>query len=270
MQAMIFAAGMGTRLKPLTDIIPKALVPIGEKPLLQLVTEKLLLAGFDHVVVNVHHKAGQIRNFLSLLSASHAELSLSVSDESSCLLETGGGIKAARAYFSADEPILIHNVDIISNIDLAAIYNKIGNADALLVVSSRKTQRYLIFSDDMRLIGWTNIATGEVRSPYGITSVETPEGEFAGGEIRYTVESADGSSPHVHTGQAYAFSGIHVFSPALFNDMDEWEERFPIMDFYLKLCGKRNIIGHKLDDLKLLDVGKLDTLENSLQFLESL
>ena len=131
---MIFAAGMGTRLKPLTDVIPKALVPVGDKPLLQIVLERLLDADIRNVVVNVHHKSAQICNYLKLLQ-SYYDVQISVSDESEQLLETGGGIRKAQGLFDADAPILIHNVDILSNVDLGAFYDNIGDADALLLVS---------------------------------------------------------------------------------------------------------------------------------------
>lgn len=243
MQAMIFAAGMGTRLKPITDIMPKALVPVGNKPLLQHVMDRLQSAGVKHVVVNVHHKAEQIRNFISL-AASHYDFSVDISDESDMLLETGGGIYAAQKLFKSSSPILIHNVDILSNVNLKAFYESIGNADALLLVSERKTKRYLLFDDDMRLVGWTNIETGEVRTPY----------------------------PNLDPTlcRMYAFSGIHAFSPRLFSDMESWPERFPIMDFYLKLCMERNIRGYLKDDLQLLDVGKLDTLEQAEVFMDNI
>lgn len=241
MQAMIFAAGMGTRLKPLTDVIPKALVPIGDKPLLQIVAEKLRASGIDHIVVNVHHKAGQIINFLSLLQSQYPDLTISVSDESEQLLETGGGIRKAAPLFRPEEPVLIHNVDILSNIDIASFCTNLGNADALLLVSERKTQRYLLFSDDMRLVGWTNIATGEVRSPY-------PDIDVAKCRM-------------------YAFAGIHVIGQGLIADMQTWQERFPIIDFYLQMCRERDIRGCLKTDLQLLDVGKLDTLSNAENYL---
>ena len=157
MQAMIFAAGKGTRLKPLTDVIPKALVPVGDKPLLQIVTERLVDAGADNIVVNVHHHAGQIKNMLWMMAKAYP-VDIRISDESMELLETGGGIKKARPLFNADEPVLIHNCDILSDLDLRAFYNDSvqSGAAATLVVSERKTQRYLLFSSDMRLVGWTN------------------------------------------------------------------------------------------------------------------
>lgn len=234
MQAMLFAAGMGTRLKPLTDVIPKALVPVGDKPLLQLVIEKLQQSGVGHIVVNVHHKAGQIRNHLHLISSAYP-VSISISDESDALLETGGGIRKAQSLFHSDEPVLIHNVDILSNADLAELYAKATNCDAVLLVSERKTKRYLVFNDDMRLIGWKNIETGEVKG--------------------------------CDNGKLLAFSGIHVINQSLLEDMQTWPDRFPIIDFYLDRCMERNIRGVVQSDLRLLDVGKLDTLSNAEDFL---
>lgn len=253
---MLFAAGKGTRLKPLTDVIPKALVPVGDKPLLQIVAERLVQAGATKIVVNVHHHAGQVKNMVSLLNAVYP-CSMMVSDETEQLLETGGGVKKARKLFDENEPVLIHNCDILSNLDLKAIYEQSktsGNA-ATLVVSERKTQRYLLFSENMRLVGWTNITTGEVKSPY-------PE-----------VKALDGyTDVSVITDSAlrmFAFSGIHAMSPAMFPLMDEWPDRFPIMDFYLRYCAEHDIRGIFRSDLKLLDVGKLDTLASAEDFLKT-
>lgn len=255
MQTMLFAAGKGTRLKPLTDVIPKALVPVGDKPLIQHVMDRLASAGAEQVVVNVHHHAGQIKNFLQL-AAPHYTFSIAVSDESEALLETGGGIKKARPLFRSDkEPVLIHNVDILSNVDLAAFYEEGRANDATLLVSWRETQRYLLFTDDMRLVGWTNIATGQVKSPY-------PD-----------IMAMDGNKEAVakaFKGRMYAFSGIHSFSPMLFPLMDEWPDRFPIMDFYLKHCAEVGIKGVVKQDLRLLDVGKLDTLAGAEDFMKTL
>ncbi len=259
---MIFAAGMGTRLKPLTDVIPKALVPVGDKPLLQIVLERLLDAGIHDVVVNVHHKAGQICNYLRLLET-YYDVRISISDESEQLLETGGGIRKAHDLFDAEAPILIHNVDILSNVDLGAFYDSIGDADALLLVSERKTKRYLLFDEEMHLVGWTNIETGEVKSPY-------PEIAALSGDKESVMErfglSPSGSLPTGEgggRGLMLAFSGIHAFSPRLFADMEQWPEKFPIIDFYLNRCAERKIKGYLKSDLQLLDVGKLDTLASA-------
>ena len=259
---MIFAAGMGTRLKPLTDVIPKALVPVGDKPLLQIVLERLLYVGIHDVVVNVHHKAGQICNYLRLLET-YYDVRISISDESEQLLETGGGIRKAHDLFDAEAPILIHNVDILSNVDLGAFYDSIGDADALLLVSERKTKRYLLFDEEMHLVGWTNIETGEVKSPY-------PEIAALSGDKESVMErfglSPSGSLPREGGERGLAFSGIHAFSPRLFADMEQWPEKFPIIDFYLNRCAERKIKGYLKSDLQLLDVGKLDTLASAESF----
>ena len=260
---MIFAAGMGTRLKPLTDVIPKALVPVGDKPLLQIVLERLLDAGIHDVVVNVHHKAGQICNYLNLLQ-SHYDVKISISDESEQLLETGGGIRKAHDLFDAEAPILIHNVDILSNVDLGAFYDSIGDADALLLVSERKTKRYLLFDEEMHLVGWTNIETGEVKSPYpeiARPSKSPLKGDFEGGSGSLPLRESGVRVCHM-----LAFSGIHAFSPRLFADMEQWPEKFPIIDFYLNRCAERKIKGYLKSDLQLLDVGKLDTLASAESF----
>ena len=268
-QAMIFAAGMGTRLKPLTDVIPKALVPVGDKPLLQIVLERLLDAGIHDIVVNVHHKSAQICNFLNLLQ-SHYDVNISVSDESELLLETGGGIRKAQGLFDASAPVLIHNVDILSNVDLAAFYDNIGDADAMLLVSERKTKRYLLFDEDMNLVGWTNIETGEVKSPY--PEVAALSGDKEALQRKFAL-SHSGSLPMGEgggRGRMFAFSGIHAFSPRLFADMESWPDKFPIMDFYLNRCAERKIKGYLKTDLQLLDVGKLDTLDNAFEFLKTI
>lgn len=224
---------MGTRLKPLTDIIPKALVPVADKPLLQHVIERLQQAGATDVVVNVHHHAGQIRNFLDT-TRSNWKCRIRISDETQQLLETGGAIRKAAPLFQGDK-VLIHNVDILSNVNVCEFYQAADDVDALLLVSERKTKRYLVFDDDMRLIGWKNIETGEVKG----------NGE----------------------GRLLAFSGIHVIGKTLIDDMQSWPDRFPIIDFYLARCINRNIRGYVQDNLHLLDVGKLDTLEKANNFL---
>ena len=244
MQAMIFAAGLGTRLKPLTDTMPKALVRVGGEPLLKRVIFSLKQAGFTHIVVNVHHFASQITDYLR--QHDNFGMDILVSDETTALLETGGGIRKAWPLFRQDEPVLIHNVDILSNVNLAAFYQQpvIEPIAARLLVSERKTKRYLLFDDTMRLVGWINIETGEVKSPYpGLVP----------------------SRCHM-----YAFSGIHTVFPSLFPLMDAEPEKFPIMDFYLRHCADVRIEGVLKSDLRLMDVGKQETLCEAEQFLAQL
>ncbi len=241
MQAMIFAAGLGTRLKPLTDRIPKALVSVGGEPLLKRVIFQLKDAGFTRIAVNVHHFSQQIIDYLR--ENNNFGMDIRISDESDKLLETGGGIKKAWPLFDQTEPILIHNVDILSNVNLQKFYQNAPLA-ARLLVSERKTKRYLLFDDTMRLVGWTNIETGEVKSPY------------------------PGLNPKDY--QMYAFSGIHMVAPSLFPLMADEPDKFPIMDFYLRHCDKVRIEGYVKNDLKLMDVGKQETLKEAEAFLKEL
>lgn len=245
MKAMIFAAGLGTRLKPITDTLPKALVPVGGEPLLYHVITKLKAAGYTELVINVHHFAGQIREYL----ATHDfGLPISISDETDELLETGGGIAHAKdLILPTGEPFLIHNVDILSNLDIAWLRSQTRpEALSTLLVSQRETSRYLLFDGEMRLVGWTNVATGEVRSPYPNLNPD-----------------------HYHK---LAFSGIHNVSPAIFEAFEKagFSGRFPIMDFYIQECKNYPIYGVMAMDLKLVDVGKLDTLAQAEEFLQEL
>lgn len=255
---MIFAAGLGTRLKPLTDTMPKALVRVGGEPLIKRVIMNLAAAGVNRIVVNVHHFAEQIIDYLK--DNDNFGLDIRISDETAGLLETGGGIKKAAPLFDPAVPILIHNVDILSNVNLSEFYqvaslsengkvkseesNCRDDVDAVLLVSWRKTKRYLLFNDDMKLVGWTNIETGEVRSPYPDLDPKKC--------------------------RMYAFAGIHALSPRLLKMMDEFPDRFGIIDFYLKACATHNIKGYVKDDLKLMDIGKLDTLAQAEEFLGEL
>lgn len=241
MQAMIFAAGLGTRLKPLTEKIPKALVRVGDKTLLERVINKLKGAGANKIVVNVHHFSNQIIDFLR--GNDNFGVEILISDESDKLLDTGGGIKKASSLLSKTSPVLIHNVDILSNVNLKSFYESNLNNDATLLVSKRKTKRYLLFDANMRLVGWTNIETGEVKSPY------------------------KDLQPSKY--KKYAFSGIHIFSPKLFGYMNDFPDKFGIIDFYLDVCAEANIKGYLKEDLKLMDVGKLDTLSQAEEFINN-
>ena len=243
---MILAAGLGTRLKPLTDTMPKALVPVGGTPLLDINIRRLQAQGYDRFVVNIHHFAQQIRDHVALQD--YAPL-VHFSDETDQLLETGGGLKRAQNLFRADEPILIHNVDILDNVDYQWFARQHqADEDAVLLVSRRQTKRYLLFDNAMRLMGWKNIETGEVKSPY----------EY----VRRT-----GLSQHGEPLNMYAFSGIHSFSPRLFPLMNRFPDRFSIIDFYLSVCHRARIVGLVKDDLRLMDVGKIETLSEAEHFL---
>ena len=239
MKAMIFAAGLGTRLKPFTDHMPKAHVPVAGKPMLEHVILKLKSFGVDELVINVHHFAQQIIDFLK--EKDNFGIKIWISDETEELLETGGGIKKAAPFF--DEPFLVHNADILSNVDLKAMYDyhlTSGN-DATLLVSPRKTVRYLLFNETNRLCGWVNKDTLQTK----------PEGFVYQPEIQ----------------KEYAFGGIHIISPTLFKYMEGWSGKFSIMDFYLLTCQKAQLGGYIKDDLHLIDIGKLETLAKAEEFI---
>lgn len=234
---MIFAAGLGTRLKPLTETMPKALVPIGGKPLLEHIILKLKLAGFNEIIINVHHFADQIIDFV--VKKNNFNIHIEFSDEREKLLETGGGIKKAASFFNDGKPFLVHNVDILSNIDLQDLYQYhiAQKSMATLLVSDRKSSRYLLFDNESRLKGWINENTGEIKSPI----------------------------KDLNTGlyKKHAFSGIHVISPEIFKLMDSWNGKFSIIDFYLSICENEKINGYNSINLKLIDVGKLDSLDKA-------
>ena len=260
-QAMIFAAGLGTRLKPLTDSIPKALVRVGGQTLLDHTIQRLRGYGYDRLVVNVHHFAQQIKDYVEQ-NADYQRL-VRISDETDELLDTGGGLKKAAPLFDDDEPILIHNVDILDNVDYDWFRRQhLDEEDAVLLVSRRPTQRYLLFDNAMRLMGWINTATGEIRSPY--EWVKHPDDASLDTDaLQLTIWR--GSSEMVFN--MFAFSGIHSFSPRLFRLMEQFPNRFGIMDFYLQTCHRTRIYGCLKDNLRILDVGKLESLAAAEEFV---
>ena len=244
-KALILAAGLGTRLRPLTDTLPKALVPVCGQPLLYHAIGKLKAAGYEELVVNIHHFPEQIRQYLQ---ENDFGLPVRISDESDRLLETGGGIRHAKSLLlPTGEPFLVHNVDIVSNLDIPRFRCQTpADALATLLVSERRSSRQLLFDDDLRLVGWTDTRTGEVRSPYpGLRPEDC---------------------------RRYAFSGIHNLSPAIFDAFDALAlpDRFPIMDFYLGTCREYPIYGVVAQDLTLVDVGKMDTLAEAERICEKL
>lgn len=237
MKAMILAAGLGTRLMPFTADKPKALVEIGGKTLLEYCINNLISQGFNHIVINVHHFAPMIYEFLS---EKKFNASIYISDESDRLLDTGGGIIHARQFLDGDEPFLVHNVDIISDINLKELVDIHSAKDALatLAVSRRESSRVFLFDEDMLLSGWRNMLTGKSIFP----------------------------NMHKAVFDAYAFAGIHVISPQIF-ELISTQGVFSIVDAYLNLCKDNPIIGVNLDGNFILDVGKPDALKLAEEFL---
>lgn len=241
MKAMIFAAGLGTRLRPLTDSMPKALVKVGGIPMLERVIIHLRDCGFDRIIVNVHHFGQSIIDFLN---ENDFGIEIAVSDERDTLLDTGGAIVKAREWLDGDEPFLVHNADILTDLDLGEMmrrHERLG-ASATLLVSGRQSSRYLLFDDSMRLHGWTNVTTGDC----------LPVGIDAG---RYS---------------RFAFGGIHVISPSLLNRLHAYggDAPFPIVPFYVKSCAESGIYGYVPEgQCSWFDIGRHSTLEAAESYL---
>lgn len=215
---MIFAAGRGTRLAPFTDTAPKALAPVNGVPMLEHVVKRLLGAGITDIVVNVHHFADQIVDFLKERHNFGARIS--ISDETYRLLDTGGGIAEASRLFGDAEAVLVHNVDILSDVDLVAMLEShyAERNDATLLVSGRLTSRYLCFDPEDRMTGWVNVKTHETLPPgFGWTDATAS--------------------------RRYAFGGIHVLSAKTIGALKEYgtERAFPIIPFYAAMCRRLTI-----------------------------
>jgi NDP-sugar pyrophosphorylase family protein len=241
MKAMVFAAGLGTRLRPLTDTLPKALVPVDGQPMLAHVLQRLKAFGCDDIIINVHHYADQIIAFLE--QQQHFGIAIHISHEREQPLDTGGGVKQAAWFFDDGQPFLAHNVDVITNLDLAALYQAHLRSQALatIAVKSRQTARYFLFDQHDRLCGWRNRATGEVRMARPTAASQlTP----------------------------LAFSGIHVISPAIFSLMPS-QPVFSLPSCYLSLAAAHTIMAFRHDQSFWLDIGKPDALAQADRLLEN-
>ncbi|MDE5568545.1 MAG: NTP transferase domain-containing protein [Muribaculaceae bacterium] len=243
MKAMIFAAGLGSRLKPFTDLHPKALAEIGGKPILGRVIEKLKSYGINEIVVNVHHFANQIIDYIN--KNNNFGIEIHISDETDKLLDTGGGILAARRWLDGKDLFLVHNADILTDFDIHEMYDFAveRNAWATLLVAERSTRRYLMFEpDNFRMKGWINIESGEVR-PETITQYEALPRR--------------------------AFGGVHIVSSDIFPELQRFADKmddsaipkFSIMDFYISRCADLKIFGFEpTEQYRWHDIGKPESL----------
>lgn len=224
---MIFAAGLGSRLKPYTETMPKALVPVSGVPMLEILVKHLLANGIRDIIINVHHFARQVIDFLQLNNDFGAHITISHEEE--LLLDTGGGLKKAAWFFDDQQPFLVQNVDVISDLNYAEMLGSLIHKRALatLAVSKRQTSRYFLFDDDMQLCGWENTQTKEVKI------------------IR----------PNIHNLTRFAFSGIHIIEPAIFSRI-QTNGKFSIVDAYLQLAANQKITGFEHSPENWVDMGK--------------
>jgi len=230
---MILAAGYGTRLQPLTNHIPKALIDIKGTPLLELVIKKLKNEGFTDIIINVHHFAEQVRAFL--VEKKNFGINIQISDETEQLLDTGGGIKNARRFLETEPNFLVYNVDILSSINLQKLmqYHIENEPLATLAVKDRETTRQLVFDSGNKLCEWRNVQTGE----------------------RKICREAKGELTPL------AFSGIHVLSNRIFDLMDE-SGVFSIMQTYLRLAKNYNIVGFEHNSSNWFEFGRFEHLRH--------
>lgn len=229
---MIFAAGLGTRLKPFTDKHPKALAPVNGKPLLEHAIRYLQSYDIRDVVINVHHFPEQIESLLEQEQGFGSRIS--ISDERGMVLETGGGLKKA-AHFFRDEDFVVMNVDIMTNLDLHKMIQAHRSSAALatLAVMQRDSSRELLFDKDRQLCAWHNKNTGEIKTARQCNQLS-----------------------------AFSFSGIHVISTDIFPHITQ-EGKFSIIDTYLQLAATLSIKGYDHSGDQLIDVGKPDTLQKA-------
>jgi NDP-sugar pyrophosphorylase family protein len=242
MKAMIFAAGLGTRLRPITNEIPKALVPINGIPLLEIAIRRLKHYGCTQIIINIHHFGAQILDFLA--KTQNFGIEIAISDERDLLLDTGGGLKKA-AWFLQDAPFILLNADVITNLDLGAFYQTHLNSNnlATLAVRQRSSSRYLLFDAQGQLRGWRNEKTGEQR----------------------LVRALDTAGL-----QDWAFSGVQVISPAFFTALSEANSVFSIIESYLKAANTESIKAYPHQNDIWLDVGKIPQLEKAAAVLDQI
>jgi NDP-sugar pyrophosphorylase family protein len=233
MKAMLFAAGLGTRLKPLTDHLPKALVTVNGKTLLERNIKYLQRFGITDLVINVHHFAAQVEQVLQNNNGFGSRIT--ISDERDELLETGGGLKKAATFFNDGSPFVVMNADVLTNLDLGALISAHHAAGgiATLAVMKRESSRHFLFNEAMQLCGWKNNRTGEER-------ISRPG----------------------HALQPFAFSGIQALSPDILKDMP-FSGKFSLVDLYLHHAKTQTVKGYDHTGDNFIDVGKPESIQKA-------
>jgi mannose-1-phosphate guanylyltransferase len=237
MKAMIFTAGIEGKLQPGSSEKPKALVVVNNEPLLGLLIRRLASCGFREIIVNVHHFAGQIIDYLR--ANNDFGIRIEVSVETDLRLDTGGGLKKVEWFFDDGSPFLLHNLEVLSDIDLELLYRDHLKSEALatLVVRNRESARFMLFNDSMHLCGWENLATNETRQ----------------------IASYSG------TLSRFAFSRIQVVNPCIFKYIDQ-KSAFPLTELYLDLAGCNLIRGYRDNESIWMDLGKNEGIIEAEKF----
>ena len=234
MKAMILAAGLGTRLRPLTDTRPKALVEVAGRPMLYWVIARLARHGFTDIIINAHHFADQIEAFAAVYDGPGVSLTVSVEEE---ILDTGGGVRKAAWFFDREEPFLVHNVDVLTDLDLRSLADAHSASGALvtLAVKERKSSRHLLFDAAGRLGGWRSGITGETRKVRTMADPVTP----------------------------LPFMGVYVMSPAALSKMTD-SGPFSIIDFFLDLARTGETVqAIRAEEARWADLGSVDRIASA-------
>lgn len=233
---MILSAGFGIRLQELTKEKPKALVEVNGKTMLEYQLNKLIDVGCKEVIVNTHHYSNQIIEFCKNYKGN---IKIHISDESHKILDTGGGILNAQKFFDDEKVIYIQNVDVYTNLNINDFisYHQQNNAIATLAIKDRKTSRYLLFDENMRLCGWENIKTKEQKIVHPSKNLKR-----------------------------FAFSGIHAINPDLLNHT-QYTGKFSVIDMYLELAAQHKIIAYLQSEDFWVDAGKPEAIDHLNQFL---
>ncbi len=232
MNCLVLAAGLGTRLRPLTDTIPKALVPLRGKALLAILLDKLFRSGCDHVVINTHHLAKQIELFLQQPPYAGMRITLSHEEE---ILDSGGGVKQMVMLLPSQDPVLVHNVDVVSDLDFSRLLtaHENRNAEVTLAVMNRPTKRYLVFDHNYALIDREK--TGQELFP---------------------------------AAQRLAFNGIQVVNPGLFDNAPSGP--FSCIEYYIELARHHHpVFGFDMTGSYWRDLGRLPDLQQAEADIEN-
>lgn len=238
MKAMILAAGLGTRLGEITKSRPKALVEVAGKPLIEHVILRLKSFGYDDLIINLHHFGEQIKSFVQAKNNFGVQISFS---EEKSLLDTGGGLKYAADFFDTQQPFLMHNVDILSDIDLTGMmtFHQKNQNLATVAVRHRDTQRYILFDNENLLSGWESLQTGE------------------------KIIARPGTTDTTRL----SFMGIHIFSPRIFQKLQQ-KGAFSIIKSYLEMAAHgEKIMAYRGDAARWLDLGRIEIFQRAEEIL---